>query len=153
MTVNSNAEQVVGEPVAQSSEQRGPSVEEKYVTSQGVQSKRWAAEAACLADTLEKRNGAKQNRAIEAMREMRSLANAVSVSISRSNLLREKIKEATRLLMLGLVCGFVSLVLGLRASSAQSSIFNSALLVLVLGLFSTYRSTMIMTKLKRIARI
>lgn len=97
--------------------------------------------------------GENRRDSVDTMRELRSVANAISVSISRSNLLREKLKEATRFLALGFVCGLVALILALGTNSVRSFVFFSALLSLVLGLISTYRSTMIMTKLNRIAKI
>ena len=95
----------------------------------------------------------KRKAPVDTMRELRSVANAISVSISRSNLLREKLKEASRFLGLGFVSGLLALILALGTTSVRSVIFFSALSALVLGLISTYRSTMIMTKLSRIAKI
>ena len=89
----------------------------------------------------------------DTMRELRSVANAISVSISRSNLLREKLKEASRFLALGFISGLLALILAYITTSVRSVVFFAALFTLVLGLISTYRSTMIMTKLGRIARI
>ena len=90
---------------------------------------------------------------VDTMRELRSVANAISVSISRSNLLREKLKEATRFLALGFISGTLALILAYITTSVHSVVFFAALFTLVLGLISTYRSTMIMTKLNRIAKI
>ncbi len=95
----------------------------------------------------------KHHESADTMRELRSVANAISVSISRSNLLREKLKEASRFLALGFISGLLALILAYITTSVRSVVFFAALFTLVLGLISTYRSTMIMTKLGRIARI
>lgn len=95
----------------------------------------------------------KRRESVDTMRQLRSVANSISVSISRSNLLREKLQEATRFLCLGLVSGLLALMLAYFTSSIRSVIFFAALFTLVLGLISTYRSALIMTKLNRIAKI
>ena len=99
-----------------------------------------------------KRDVADQKSA-DAMRQLRSVANSISVSISRSNQVKDKLNEATRYLAMALLAGLAALGLACFTSTAQSIIFFAAMIALVLGLLCAYRTTMIMTRLRRVAKL
>ncbi len=99
-----------------------------------------------------KRDVADQKSA-DAMRQLRSVANSISVSISRSNQVKEKLNEAARFLAIAMIAGLSALGLAYFTSTARSFIFFAAVITLVLGLLCAYRTTMIMTRLRRVAKL